>query len=348
MPPLAGQPIFSVEGASYTWEDVVLAACLWGDWPALEACVRDGLACVARLDDLDEDDPDVLDESEVDAAAEEFRYARDLIAAADLEQWLEARGLTVDGWLDALRRGLLRARWADQLDAIRARYEPDDEDTAEALVGEAVCTGLALGLSQRLAARAAIHARRPAIGADGPSVEAEALAARAVPALVPDVRRQRLARLAGLEVSWRGFMAEAAPAEALTALVAGRGLDWVRLTTTTVVAPDEDVAHEMVLCVRVDRRPLEEVAADAGLAVRTAEFWLEDVEEVLRDALVGARPGEVLGPLPTKAGPAVVVVRAKVAPAVDDPAVRARAEHALLARTVERELADRVTWHVTF
>jgi hypothetical protein len=34
-------------------------------------------------------------------------------------------------------------------------------------------------------------------------------------------------------------------------------------------------------------------------------------------------------------------------PSDDDVAVRARAEHALLARTVEHEMANRVTWHGT-
>ena len=57
MPVLAGQRIFTVAGTSYAWEDLVLAGCLWGDWPALEARVRDGLACLARLDELDEDAP---------------------------------------------------------------------------------------------------------------------------------------------------------------------------------------------------------------------------------------------------------------------------------------------------
>jgi len=40
MPVLAGQRIFTVAGTSYAWEDLVLAGCLWGDWPALEARAR--------------------------------------------------------------------------------------------------------------------------------------------------------------------------------------------------------------------------------------------------------------------------------------------------------------------
>ncbi len=351
MPPLAGQQIFAVGGASYTWEDVVLAACVWGDWPALQARVRDGLACLARLEDLDEDDEDALDEAEVEAAADEFRYARDLIAASDLEQWLQARGLTVDGWLDVIRRRLLRERWAERLHAIREQYEVADEAIAAATDAEAVCTGLAADLVRRLAARAALHGRLDptVIVKHEPPLtrETEDAIARALVALSPRVRHERLAVLAQLEASWRRFTAETAPAATVQSVVAARRLDWVRLTTATVIAPDDDVAHELALCVRDDRRSLEEVAADAGLAVRTAEVWLEDVEEALRDALMVAQPGETLGPLATPEGAAVVVVSRKQPPSLEDPAVRARAEEALLARAVDRAITDHVIWHVT-
>jgi len=355
MPALAGQRIFSVGGTSYTWEDLVVAACLWGDWPALESQVRDGLACLARLDDLDEDDEDALDEDDVEAAAAEFRYSRDLVAAADLEAWLERRGLTVDGWLDFVRRSLLRARWADDLAAIREEYEIDDEEVAAALECEAVCGGLAADLAGRLAARVAIRARDEAAGGDADTRgrEAEGLAAavpedlleRALPGLPARARRDRLRALARLEVIWRPFAAGAATPDGLRALVAARRLDWMRVSAQMVVAADEDVAREIALCVRVDARPLAEVAGEAGLSAETAELWMEDLAEPLRDVLVGARPGELLGPLADKDGHLVLAVGAKRLPSPDDPAVRARAERALLARTVDREVADRVTWH---
>jgi hypothetical protein len=77
---------------------VILAGPLWGDWTALQERVRSGLACLATLDELDEDEEDALDEANVETAAAEFRYARDLVAAADLEAWLEGRGLSVEAW----------------------------------------------------------------------------------------------------------------------------------------------------------------------------------------------------------------------------------------------------------
>jgi len=355
MPALAGQRIFTVGEMSLAWEDLVLAGCLWGDWPDLETRVRDGLACLARLDDLDDDDADGLSEDDVEAAAAEFRYARDLVAAADLEGWLERRGLTVEGWLDFVRRALLRERWADELEAIRDEYEIEAADVAEALECEAVCGGLAADLAARLAARAAIHARDEAEAGEALVREAEAVAAavpehvlaRALPDVPAALRRERLRALARLEAAWRRFAASAASPEALRALVTGRRLDWLRVGVQTVVAPDEDVAREIAMCVRVDRRPLAEVAAEAGLSAETAELWVEEVDEALRDALIGAQPGEVLGPLAGKEGYVVLAVGDKRLASEDDPAVRARAEQALLARTVDREVTDRVTWHET-
>ena len=360
MPTLAGRSLFTIGNRAYVWEDLVAAGCLWGDWAALEARVRDGLICLARLDDLDDDDEDVLSEEEVETAAAEFRYARDLVAADDLEAWLEQRGLTIDRWLDFIRCSLLLARWADDLEEIREEYEADDDEVTEAMVCEAVCSGVAGCLVERLAGRAAIHARATeesaaAGGAADDGAAAAALAAavpedqleRCLPELPPQDRRERVTAVARLEAAWRRFAAQLAPPDALRGLIASRRLEWVRVATVSVVAPDEDVAKEIVLCVKEDRRPIHEVAAEAGLSAEATELWLEDVEEALRDALIGAQAGEVLGPLAWKEGHLVLTVGDKRMPSDDDVAVRARAEHALLARTVEHEMANRVTWHGT-
>ncbi|HTO12986.1 MAG TPA: hypothetical protein VMQ51_15535, partial [Candidatus Binatia bacterium] len=250
----------------------MVAGCLWGDWAELEARVRDGLICLARLDDLDEDDEDALSEDEVEEAAAEFRYARDLVAAEDLEAWLEQRGLTVDDWLDFIRRSLLLTHWADDLEDIREEYEADDDEVAEALACEAVCSGLAARLAERLAGRAAIHARAlEAAASSGGARDDKAVAGiaaevpedllkRFLPELSAKARRERLLAMATLEAAWRTFAAAVAPPEALQGLIVSRRLDWVRVATVSVVAPDEDVAREIALCVKEDRRPIEEVA----------------------------------------------------------------------------------------
>jgi hypothetical protein len=355
MPTLAGRSLFTVGNRSYVWEDLVAAGCLWGDWPTLEARVRDGLICLAKQDDLDEDDEDALSEEEVEEAAAEFRYARDLVAADDLEAWLEQRGLTIDAWLDYIRSTLLLEQWGEDLEEIREEYEADDEEVAQALACEAVCSGLAARLAERLGGSAAVHARAVEEGNPPDEAAAAALAAavpddqleRFLPGLKAKERRERVKAVATLEAAWRRFAAAVAPPEALRGLITSRRLDWVRVATVSVVAPDEDVAKEIVLCVKEDRRSIDEVAGEAGLSAESTELWLEDAEEALRDALIGAQSGDVVGPLAWREGHLVLTVGDKRLPADDDADVRARAEHALLARTVEREVANRVTWHGT-
>ena len=357
MATLDGARIFSVAGTEYVWDDIVLAAHLWGEWKPVEQRVRDGLACLARLDDLDDDGEEALDEDEVDAEATDFRYARDLVAAADLETWLDARGITVDAWLDFIRGTMLVSRWADELDEIRDAYELDADEVADAMRCDIICSGLARALAERLAARAAIHARLldesavPGVDADAVATAAtlacdDALG-RALPALSPDRRRARLRSLSEVERAWQHFAARLAPPEALRKTLTAHQLDWIRFTVQTVTAANDELAREIALCVREDGRPIADVASDAGLSCETAVWWLDDVDPAVHDALVVAQPGDVVGPVSAKSGHLVLTVSDKRLPSDADPAVRVRAERALLGRTVEHEVANRVTWHRT-
>src|SRR5881296_562503 len=240
----ADEVIFTVDRMAYVWEDVVIAGHVWGDWTTLEQRVRDGLACLARLDDVDDDD----------------------------------------------------------LDEIRAAYELDEDEVAEAVPCEAVCSGMAASLAERLAARAAVYARMRDEGGEATALTPEP------PKDVAQARRERVQMLSRLETAWREFTARNAPPEALRALIAARQLDWMRFTVQTVLAPDVEVAREVTLCVREDGRPIEQVAAAARLRAETIEWWLEDVEPAVREALVGAMPGDVLGPLALKEGHLILAV----------------------------------------
>src|SRR6266704_2542837 len=226
----ADEVIFTVDRMAYVWEDVVIAGHVWGDWTTLEQRVRDGLACLARLDDV------------------------------------------------------------------------DDDALAEAVPCEAVCSGMAASLAERLAARAAVCARMRDEGGDATALTPEP------PKDVAQARRERVQMLSRLETAWREFTARNAPPEALRALIAARQLDWMRFTVQTVLAPDVEVAREVTLCVREDGRPIEQVAAAARLRAETIEWWLEDVEPAVREALVGAMPGDVLGPLALKEGHLILAV----------------------------------------
>jgi hypothetical protein len=394
---LAQRLLFTVGDRAYTWEDVVLAGHVWGEWAALEREVRAGLACLARLDDVGEDGDegeDGLGDDELDAAAAEFRYARDLVAADDMHAWLTERGLTVEDWLDHIRRSLALRKYgdraedaavaedaaadqahldeedsdqedadqenADQDDADQDNADQDDadqEDVDGALVCDAICGGRATAMTAQLSARAALYARtiaEAASGQDGVSdAEVEAFLA-SVPvdcasgrlaALSPEACRERLQHLARLEIVWRRFASAEASPRAIRELIGTRWLGWIRVRLRSVFAQDGDTIREIALCVREDRRDLCDVAAGAGVNVDEAERYVDEVDERFRGLLVGARSGDVLGPVALGDGFLLAQVLARQAPSETDPHVRARAERELLARTVDREVQDRVTWH---
>jgi len=354
MASLAGRRILTVGETTYQWEDLVLCGHLWGDWPALRRRAAAGLACLARLDELEEDDADGLDENTIEAAAAEFRYARGLVAAQELEAWLERRGLDTDAWWEWVHRGLLLTRWSDEIDAIVAEFGPDPEDVDAILECEAICTGLAASLATRLAGRAAIHERRRQ------HEPQEAVAAEEIEALVAPVPRAaleqelpgvawrpRLESLARLELAWRRFVGTQLTADAVRSIVDTHRLEWIRLSVRTASLPARDIANEIALCVRDDGRDFAATCAEAGLHVTEATWYLDQTDRRLQDALVAARPGELLGPLPVDDAFVLVAVLDKVLPAETDPHVRQRAERALLDRLVAREIQDRVTWHET-
>ena len=118
METIFGRAVFAAGGTEYVWDDIVLAADLRGDWSGVCERVRQGIACLEKLNE----EEGCLSEEEVDAAADEFRYERDLVSAQEMEEWLDRWGLTVESWMDYIRSSLLRRKWSDQLpDLMRLR-----------------------------------------------------------------------------------------------------------------------------------------------------------------------------------------------------------------------------------
>ena len=316
---LADRSLFTVAGRTFGWEDVLLAAELRGELGPLERQTRQGRACVRRL----MAEAGVVPAEAVRAAATVFRYDRNLLAAEELEAWLDARGLSVADWNGYLRRLLLRERWVDELERIESEFAVADEEVEAALLAEAVCSGFLRREAEQLAEDAALAAADDAVedSSDRRTLIADlargAEAARSRVPSPPDVERE----------------------------VAAHALDWIRIEAETLELADAEAAREAALCVRVDGRPLTEVADECGVPANALVLYLGDAAPELRGALVSARPGELIGPVEHGAGHMLVQVGAKTEPSAEDPELGRRAAAVLAARAVERELRDRVVWH---
>ena len=347
MKALMTQVVFVVGGQPYDWADVALAARLWRDWDILEEEVRQGLACVKRLEDADEEpDPD-----QITAAAEAFRYERDLLTAAETEAWLKLWDLTAESWMAYIERSVLRTEWAPELPEIVARYPAEADEVADAIGAEGVCSGHFVQFAWKLAGRAAVYQRMQADRANGTFPEGgdervTEVAGQELPGIDLSVRREKMVTLARLEPAFARFRELVLTSGAIRDAVNAHHLDWIRLDCRAVSFPDQQMAQEALLCIREDGAELAEVRRAAKSAVHEARFFLDETDAGSRHAFLSAIKGDLLGPLPINGGFSLFRVHDKILPSADDPAVRQRAERDALNRAVQQEINNRVRWQI--
>jgi hypothetical protein len=351
---LFGQAVFSVGDMEYRWEDVVLAAALQGDWARLRDRVREGIACLRRAD---EETDEALAEEEVEAAANDFRYARDLVSAQETEDWLNRWDLTTEGWMDWVRASLLRQRWSADLADIVSRFSPDEDEVEGQIGTEAVCSGELSRLALVLAGRAAVSARERAgqpeealSGGEDDSARAlgwfpSKLPEEAMPGVSPEDVRARVENLARLELAFRRFRERALTPAAIDREIRAHRMEWTVVECRSASFPDQEEAREAALCVREDGRDLAEVAGAAGGQMRLDRASLDEMEPDVQELLMGAGKGDLIGPVRRGSESVLYQVVDKIPPSEGDPDAVGRAEEAILKSLVDREITDRVKWH---
>lgn len=240
----------------------------------------------------------------VRAAAAQFRHGRGLLSAEELEAWLARWRIELGEWTEHVRRGLLLERRGAELEPAA-----EDAEVARAVAVDAACSGF-LEREARQLASAAVLAAGDAHGIA--EIVASAADARAALGRASDVERE-------IEL---------------------RALEWTRIDAELLELADMDAAGEAALCVRVDGRSLEDVAADCGVPLQRRAVYLEDAEH----ELLGARAGDLVGPVARDGGYLLVHVLERTPPSADDPELRRRAESYLVDRAIERELEKRLRW----
>jgi hypothetical protein len=322
---LLDQPVFSVGKRQYMWDSVILAARLWGAWADLERELVEGLACVKRLTEMD----DELDAEELRAAANEFRYAHDLVSAEEAANWLNGWGLSVEDWVEYLRRLLLRHKWADQLGQIVECFSVTQEEMQANLRAEAVCSDRLASFARRLAARAAAHAKAVEAGWVEPA----------------DDHADATSRVCALETGYRLVCEHTIDARAIKAQIDARRLDWVRVDCRYLLFSDEQVAREAALCLREGTADLDAIATRTDCALREASLYLDGIDGPLRDRFLSAERGALIGPLFWHGVSAIFFIREKALPTIDDVEIKRRAQAVVLDRALSREINNRVSWH---
>ncbi len=344
MQQLFDRSLFSVGEVTYTWKDVVLFAMLTDQWRPLERAIREGLACVRRLEEDDLEDP----EDAVDAFAAEFRYERDLITAAETEAWLEERGVETAEWMEWVRRETLRALWAAELPALVLRFPMDAAEVLQAATADLLCSGTGAVFAEGLAARAAATAALVESGEELEAVLPDDARERALdhlPGLDPEETEASLLHLAMLDQGLIRFREAAASPELIhRELELGR-LEWIRVDCRMILFPTEALAREAVLCVREDGLGVDEVAESAHAEVQEMRVYLGELDPDLRPRLLAALPQELIGPAPFEEQYALFLILDKVLPDERSPELRRELARRAADRAVADQVSRRVQWH---
>jgi hypothetical protein len=314
---------FIVNDQEFGWDEIVLAAQIWGEWRPFFETARQSLACLRQ----GEKSGRLPDASETREVANGFRYAHNLISADETRSWLCRRGITIESWMDYLRGQVLRERWALQLEKIVADNPVGNQEVAKVIQCYAICADKLDEWSLKLAGRAAVAAnsglfentRDPSTGSSEDFVcriEAEF-----------QLQRQRTIT-----------------SKLIDAEIADHRLDWVRVDSRYIWFGEERIAREAALCLALDGLTLEQVAHDAHGLVQQWNFYLDEIEPPARSHFLSARQGDSLGPIKMIEGFPLFSIVAKTMPAADDPEIRDRAEHAIIAGVMEQSINERVRW----
>jgi hypothetical protein len=349
---LLQQTVFTVGEDAYCWADIAIASIVWGDWDLLRQEVRQGMSCLRAIRESGRPMP----EAEIERAAADFRYERELISADEAEAWFARWGLSAGAWMEFIRRSVSRRTHESRLSEWLARYPVDDAEIAAAMRVEAVCSGLLTRLAPKFAARAAVYARMHAARENGHPLFSDEELAGAMPPPPVELRARgldldeayltaRSARVAEIELALRDFRGEVVTPKTVGEQIAAHHLEWIRVDYQTLIYPAESMAREALLCVREDGMEFLELASESEAAeLRDEEHWIGEVTGPLHASLLGALPGEVLGPFSTAAGHALLRITNKRLPTAEDEQVRTRAEMAALRRALANELQTRVQW----
>jgi hypothetical protein len=351
---LAGEPVFSVGAETYTAADIILAAQIWNDWVLLEQETREGIVCVKHARVMQEP----KEAAEVEGAADMFREERGLHDAEVAEIWLKERHVGFRAWMQYIRRSLLRKRWASSFPRLLAEYSISQEQVNRNVRIEGMCSGYFAALARKLAGRAAVEARiRKEAGnhASCGRVENETgiltppfeftLSARQL-GLSTEEARQKLERLAGLDLSLAQFCSQLMTEESVKRKISVHQLDWIRIQASSASFQDESLAREAALCIREDGEELDIVAVRARTALQQEQLDLGDLDPVAQAAFLRARKGDLIGPIRIGKEFKLYHVLEKQIPSVDIPEVKSRAEKLILQPLVESEIDAQVRWLV--
>ena len=293
--------------------------------------------------------------TEIQAALDGWRKSRDLVAADDFRAWMASEGFDLKGVARWLERDVLRERLALRFRQELQRRRPALAELIPSLHEEAVMSGLQAELSEELALRLVA----PAPGEE----QAEELeAARAaVPGLLDcadfdglvalveplGVTREAVGNLIEAELAYRALRSREGKPESLEEELREFGRELVRFEVADADFANEDVAREVVCCVREDGDSFRRSASRAGQAARLRVLMGAELDrERFGHRISVAAPKDLFGPVSAEGRHHLAQLVRRLEPDLRSDRVREELTDRLVRRRLQRSLAERVVFPV--
>ena len=311
--------LFTIESREFGWDEVVIAAQMWGEWGRFIENVRESHSCFGLATRTGQLPPP----SKVREVATAFRYSRNLISGEETRVWLQHWGMAVDDWMDCLRSQVLRQSWAGRLSEITRANPVSDEEVTAVAKNHAVCSDKLENWARRLAGHAAVAANSGQLlhGTESPRSLIELVETE-----FAKNRQQIMTR------------------KLMENKIADHRLDWIHYDCRYLWFDDERIGREAAWCVNEDGLTLDQVALTARTEVKEWSFYADEIDARVRAVFLAAREGDLLGPLKLKSGYPLFSLINKTMPEIDDPKIVSRAENAIVGSLTAHAINERVKW----
>ncbi len=330
----------------YTARETIDSAFVRGELSEPWQAFLSRMAASERAADLDLE----LDDAIFDAAVEAFRYQHDLITADETEQWLGARGLTLDDFSEYFDRfcwGNSKevAATAETVDYFSAPSDLRNTFTIDLILSDQL-TQLTTRLSWRLAAMCAADEIPPELLTTEKQNFSERIGSEQMGTVLEGLGRDEewFSRQVAMEAAFRKRRDMVINPQTHSRELSSLRLPLTKFETEVLQVESADAAKEALFCIREDGMSMEEVANEGRYPYRRNEFLLEDLDPERQQRFIGITNGQLMEPIPHGDGFEVCRVIHRLEPQLDDPAIRTRLED----RALDRHFAELASKHVSF
>lgn len=339
-----GATVFTCGENSYTDRDVIDATLFRGELSSAWKELLRGVACENQSGDAD------MDDATIDAAVEKFRYDHDLITAEEVEQWLEARGLTMDDFGEFFARHYWGNKSPETQPPETVDYVSAPEEMRALLRAELILSDEFDRMAARLSWRAA-GGQEVKDDVDLANERAEffkrtGLTEGTLSNWLSGLGRdeQWLNAMLRLEAIHNRIRAELLTPQNRQRELSSMRLPLTRLDVEMMELESKDAASEASLCVTVDGLSMEEVAKEGRYPFRQQQLLVEDVEPDLQQKFLSVPAGSVIDPIPRGDGFQLCRIVKKMEPNPEDPVVQERVDKRLLDLHFSKLVGDHIQW----